>query len=465
MKISCICYKTFVQIFTALGITLLVMATARPEENQVTFSAKNHNLDNNDNFSADGRFLVYDTRETVGPGIENCQSIEMVALATGEETVLYSPETIVGVEAAPGVGAASFSPVDDEVVFIHGPPVEEVDERGYYGKPNRTGAAVRLEEPGAVTWVDRRDVATDRPTVAGAHRGGTHRHEYSLDGARIGFTYDDFLLQDYGRTIGYMESHPDTPEGATHYVAMLVPVAPEGAATPGDIVYAAGDSWVGRAGTMRAFVGKVMEDDGTYQESLFIIDVPKDVDITTADAGTATRFPSPPEGVSIRRITQGFAQGIVRGTRDGDRIAYYGRDTSGRLQVFVVDSDGSDGHEHRLKRPIQVTSLALGAGPGLRWHPSGKSVAFTSDGGIVVACVEVGPYLGKAVVLTAHGDAERINLVWSPDGKTLAYNKAVPTLDADGNRVTNYAGEDFLQIFTIPFSDADGDGIADGIKQ
>jgi len=191
-------------VFGLLGAAGLGAASGLCEERQITASAKNHELDNNDNFSPDGRFLCYDTRETVGPGIDNGQTIEMVEIDTGQETVLYKPAaSVIGSRPAPGIGAVSFSPVENQVIFIHGPLVEELGERGPYGKPNRTGAIEPADGTGRVTWPDKRDIAIDRDTQPGAHRGGKHRHEFTLDGRRIGFTYDDFLLPQYGRTIGY----------------------------------------------------------------------------------------------------------------------------------------------------------------------------------------------------------------------------------------------------------------------
>ncbi len=442
----------------------LIVSAAHAEERQLTFSAKNHNLDNTDNFSPDCKFLCYDTRETVGPGIENCQSIEKVEIATGVETVLYTPAaSITGEKAAPGVGGAFFSPIENKVAFIHGPPVEEVPERGYYAKPNRNGAEVVADGSGRMVWLDKRDTATTRDTIPGAHRGGTHRHEYSLDGRRIGFTYDDALLTQYDRTIGYMEKHPKAPEGATHYFAILVPVAPKGTAKPGEIERAWDDGWVGARGLMRAFIGKVRAPDGvSYDQSLFVIDIPPYVDITTADSGSVTRFPVPPRGVRVRRLTHTYAEGIVRGSFSGDRIAYYGLDQAGRKQVFIIASDGSDRHEDPKKRPIQATRFENGAGPGLRWHPSGNSIACISNNGVAVTCVKPGADFGKTTFLTLQGDEpERLNLVWSPDGKLLAFNKPVPTFDANGNRVRAYDGQDFLQIFLLDFPDADGNGIID----
>jgi hypothetical protein len=430
------------------------------EERQLTFSAKNHDLDNNDNFSRDSKFLCYDTRGMIGPGIENCQTIEQVEIATGIETVLYKPPaSVTGEKAAPGVGAASFSPVENKVVFIHGPPLEQVPERGYYGKPNRNGVEVVTDGTGRIVWLDRRD--TTGAILPGAHRGGTHRHEYTLDGRRIGFTYDDALLPQYDRTIGYMEKHPNAPDGATHCFCILVPVVPQGTAGPGEIERAWGDSWVGAQGLMRAFIGKVRAANGvTYDQSLFVVDVPADVNITTAGSGSPTRFPSPPQGVRVRRLTHTFAEGIVRGTAKGDRIAYYGLDEAGCKQVFIIPADGSDRDTDPAKRPVQATDFKKGAGPGLRWHPSGNSVACISDNGVAVTCVKPGREFGKTVFLTPQGDEpERFNLVWSPDGRLLAFNKRVPATNENGKRVYTYDGQDFLQIFLIDFPDPDHDGI------
>ncbi len=441
------------------------------EERQLTGSAKNHELDCNDNFTADGRFLCYDTREMLGPGIDNSQSIEVLELATGREIVIYRPERAVfGEKPAPGVGAVSFNPSGNEAAFIHGPLVEEVPVRGPYGKPNRTGGRVVLDgetikvknewhmlKDGKfnLSWIDRRDIATERDTLPGAHRGGTHRHEYCVSGKRIGFTYDDFLLPKYDRNIGYMEPHPDAPAPASHWFAVLVPVAPMNTAKPGEIEKAYGDSWVDHDGRMRAFIGKTRNADGvTYEESLYVVDIPDGTDITTADAGSAERYPSPPKGVKVRRLTHDWAGGIVRGAPGGDRIAYYGKDAGGVSQVFVIAADGSDKSADPALRPVQATRLPGGVKSDIRWHPSGETLFCVSDGGIAAVCVKPGPRFGETVFLTPRGDgAPRHALVVSPDGKSLAYNRLAPTPGPDGRPVKNYAGLDCKQIFLITLPD------------
>ncbi|MCC6862321.1 MAG: DUF3748 domain-containing protein, partial [Bryobacterales bacterium] len=274
-------------LFLVLSGSVLRSTEDNGSEWQVTFAPVNHLLDNNDNFSKDDRYLCYDTRETLGGGIGNCTSIGKVDITTGVETIIYEPQpVIVGASgSAPGLGAASFSPLADEVVFIHGPFVDEVPLLGAYGATNRRGAVVPADGSGRVRFLDRRDV-TSEVTIPGAHRGGSHRHEYSLDGKRVGFTYDDALLTNYGRTIGMMVPHPMAPEGATHWSVLLVKVVPGNTGRPGELERAADDSWIGAKGLMRGFIGSVREADGSLTSSLFVVDVPETVDVTTAGAGS-----------------------------------------------------------------------------------------------------------------------------------------------------------------------------------
>jgi hypothetical protein len=441
-------------------IGVLIMAHAIAAERQLTCSPHNHDLDQNDNFSRDGRFLVYDTRETLGPGIEHCISIEMVEIATGRETPLYVARPyVLGARPAPGVGAASFSPLADEVIFIHGPQVSELSDRGPYAKPNRCGAIVPADGSGRLRWADRRDIATDRDTLPGAHRGGTHRHEFSLDGRRIGFTYDDFLLPQYDRTVGYMERHPRAPEGASHYFAILVPVAPKGAARPGELERAWGDSWVGNDGRMRAFIGKVRAANGTdYEQALFVADIPAAVDITTADAGSAARFPSPPQGIRIRRLTDaqskpGYVpEGVVRGTQDGRWISFVwvpegspSPPTEAGIAAVIPAEGGYDIRGAAQPLPRNFRELPARLKAPARWHPAGDRLfGIREDNAVVELAIGREGDSGRVRELVpADRKAARSRLCVSPDGRLLAYNR--PVADAGGAK--NYAGLDFLQIF------------------
>lgn len=433
---------------------------------QLTYSPISKLLDNNDNFSRDNRFLVYDTRDTVGGGIGNGTMIMKVSVSTGLENVIYAPwPVLTGSPAAPGLGAVSYSPVDDVAVFIHGPLVSETATLGFYATTNRRGGVVWADGSGEGGYLDCRDVKSD-VTPPGAHRGGSHRHEFSADGKRIGFTYDDALLTNYARTIGYMVSHEQAPCGVSFYVALLVPVVPAAQSKQGDLERAADDSWIGAKGLMRGFIGNVKETDGKVTSSLFVVDVPENVDITTANSGTKTTYPTPPVGTRIRRLTTTTAAGIVRGSLDGTRIGYFANDAAGKRQVFIINSQGSDASEDPAMRPVQATQLPNGASQGLRWHPSGNSIAVISENGVALTCVKPGPLFGKTVWLTLHGSdvASTEGLVWSRDGKLLAFNRRTPTYDASGARVKDFNGNDFRQIYLVRFPDQDGNGIADWIE-
>ena len=128
-------------------------------EKQITNSPKTHALDNNDNFSPDDKYLCYDTRGTVfNNNLANCKSIEKVEIATGKESILWSPPFITGEKAAPGVAACSYHPKENKVIFIHGPLLDEVKERGPYSIKNRTAVVVDGNGGGIVERPDMRDV-------------------------------------------------------------------------------------------------------------------------------------------------------------------------------------------------------------------------------------------------------------------------------------------------------------------
>lgn len=388
------------------------------KEKQISFTEKNHDLDNNDNFSPDGKFLCYDTRGTVyNDNLANCKSIEKIEISTGKETVLWEPESVTGEEAAPGVAAVSWHPTEDKVIFIHGPLLDEVEERGYYGIRNRTGVEVSADGLGIITKIDLRDVATDRPTIPGAQRGGTHRHEYTRNGNRIGFTYDDYIQQNINRTIGYMEASQAASEEHTHYFTVLLKPAEKGKSKAGEIEKAYGDSWVDSDGKMRAFIGEVRATNGIdYDTALFVAEIPDEVDITTSFSGDNKEYPTPPKGIKIRRLTNhGAVGGIVRGSFDGKQIVYLSRDENGTMQIAVIAAYGSDISADKSKHPIQLTNFNNDASR-VRWHPSNKWIFSLVDGNVVITNINQ-----KKTIQLTNDNQERDKLVVSPDGNTLAY--------------------------------------------
>src|SRR6188768_2576363 len=81
---------------------------------QLTHDNSGHTIHNSQCFSQDDEWIVYDTRNDDGM-IAGTGSISMVNIQTGELRELYHTEhqTPYG----PGVGAATFSPTDNRVIF------------------------------------------------------------------------------------------------------------------------------------------------------------------------------------------------------------------------------------------------------------------------------------------------------------------------------------------------------------
>lgn len=416
-------------------------------EKQITNDTSyNHDLDNNDNFSPDNQWLVYDTRTDEG-GIAISSKIEKVNIKTGEKKTLYElPNNQVW---GPGVGAVSYSPVENAVVFIHG--LLSVTQQNPYQQWRRTGVIIDENKPNEPIFMDARDVTA--PYTVGALRGGTHRHEWSGDGQWIGFTYNDAVLKALEdrtkekhnlRTIGVSKKiRPVVVEkdaqgenvSGDWFSALVVRVVPSPKAGTDDISYAAGDSWVGIKGYQkengqwqmaRGFIGTVRDANGKNVDEVFVVDIPDKIDEPSELGfleGTDTDFPMPPKGASQRRLTY-TAQteysgcvGIVRSSPNGQYLAYIANDDKGVKQVFLVSPLGG--------KPTQLTFHETALSGGLRWHPSGQSVVYIWEGSIVSCKLGDAPFAKRWQRLTAPSTPAPSNLVWSHDGKTLAFNRLI----------------------------------------
>jgi len=425
-------------------------------ERQITHdSTFNHELDNNDNFSPDDRFLVFDSRTDEG-GIGASSRVAKVEIATGEITTLY--ETKQPGKFGPGAGAASFSHVRDEVIFIHG-PFHPTGPENQYEQFRRVGVIAAGDGSGDFRLADARNI--EAPYTVGALRGGTHRHEISGDGKWVGFTYNDAVVREYGlsigkdldlRTIGVSrlgnpqtapnsKQFPNTADGFSALVVVVVPAPQPGSDA---IDRAAGDSWVGRQGYQlpdgtrqlaRAFIGTTRDADYNPLDELYLVDIPNDIAQPGSLGpleGTDERFPMPPAGTVQRRLTHSSGcQGIVRASHDGSQIAFLMKDKQDDSQVFLISPLGGE--------PKQATFIQGGVNAGARWHPSGNAIVNVAGSRIVVTHVEPGPQFGKSRILVDQGP-EPFALVWSHDGKTIAYNRRVKS---EGRLAT--------QIFVIDY--------------
>jgi hypothetical protein len=427
-------------------------------ERQVTCAAHGHMLTNSGVWSADSRWIVYDTRSSPDGSVFDGTRIERVEVDSGRIEVLY--------ESRHGAccGVVTASPVDDRVVFILGP--EHPTAVWQYGPARRQGVVVRTPQPGTIEPLDARDMVP--PFTAGALRGGSHVHVLSPDGRLVSFTYEDAVLDAppaagmpvgspreknlrgigvsvCGHPVQVPKSHPRNHDG-TAFTVLVTRLTDE--PTPGsdDIAKAFEEAWVGTHGYVRtdgtrqryalAFQGQVVVHDAATGgrcmiSEVFICDLPDDPEALTIAgdrplAGTATFRPAPPSGVTQRRITftadrshpgmQG-PRHWLRSSPDGSRIACLMRDDVGVVQLFTVSPNGGE--------PVQVTHDGWPVASCFTWSPDGRQIAYVADSSVFVVDVASGAstrLTDRTIAAVPRAEA----CVFSPDGRRIAFMRSLP---------------------------------------
>ena len=381
----------------ALSITMIGCkpSATQPKIVQLTNGAYNHDLDNNDNFSPDGKWLAYDTRTGIG-GIGGSPSVERVNVESGKVEELFA---IKGNQSwGPGAGAVSYHPSENKVIFIHG--LAFCSEKNPYQQWKRTGTMVYDNHPNVPIFMDARDVTP--PYTPGALRGGTDRHEWSKDGKWVGYTYNDAIMKALEdstgitwnlRTVGVstklepvIVDHSGEGENLSgeYFSVLVVRVVPNPQPGSDEISNAASDSWVGtgtylnnegKRQVARAFIGKVRSKNNQPVDELFVVDIPDSINQPGEFGpleGTPTTFPMPPRGTVQRRLTftaesaHPGCGGVVRSSSDGKWIAYLAADATGKQQIFIISPDGGSSR--------QVTAHPSGVQSCARWSPAKKKV-------------------------------------------------------------------------------------------
>ncbi|NLI00318.1 MAG: DUF3748 domain-containing protein [Chthonomonadales bacterium] len=409
-------------------------------ERQLTSDPLPKNLDNNINFSPDGRFVVFDCRDK--GGINTNRRLGVVEIATGKVTIFYTQKP-----PSLGVGAASFLNANS-VVAIHA-----LTSGLTYDFTVRGGMIIATDGSGAIRWLDSRDVVP--PFTPGALRGGTHKHEPDASGVWIGFTYNDHIMKGRGSDLrnvgvsrrGIRVAVPDEPTGANftgESFSVLLTACVDNP-KPGSDEYrrAEGDCWVGRHGypsshgpvRARAFRGTVLvredDEDRPYGE-VFVVDVPDDITVAGPAGplqGTERTHPSPPRGARVRRLTRTAenadrnlrgVSGHLRADGAGRWVAFIGKAAihgSVSSQVFVVSP--SSGEIRRL------SSVPEGVTGDPRFSPDGAYVAVAGSDGCVYAVSAGEADWGRARRVAPVGPAMPHNIVISPDSGVIAYNRTV----------------------------------------
>lgn len=426
-------------------------------ETQLTTAPHGHTLHNTQVFSRDGQWIVYDARND-DTQIGNTGSIEMVHVETGEVRVLYETENQT--EHGPGVGAATFSPVEDRVLFIHG--IRNADVSRPYSMTRRTGVAIDINRPQQPVFMDARGIIP--PFTSGALRGGTHAHSWSGDGQWISFTYNDYVMEQLAktdssvqdlRTVGVMmlrrvevEDDGSLENNSGEMFSVVVTAVTENPKTGSDEIDKAFDEcWIGHDGYVKpdgkrqrraiAFQGNVRDSAGNTITEIFVADLPDELRQSRKGMpleGTATTRPGVPAGVRQRRVTH--MQTGVEGPRhwlrtipDGSLILFLAKDTKGVVQLFGVSPNGEKSWQ-LTRNPFPVQ------GP-FNVDPTGRLIAYPADNSIFITDISSGE---TNRITPRFSDEEKpIGAPnWSPDGRIIAYNRYVSQNEGS-----------FLQIFLL----------------
>lgn len=411
-------------------------------ERQLTTGAIQKDLDNNLNFSPDGKWIVFDCREGE-TGIPQNTRLGMVNVESGEMRLFYSQKP-----PSRGVGAASFLS-NREVIVIH-----SLTSGIPYDFTARGGMIVPTDGTSQPRWLDSRDVVA--PFTPGALRGGTHKHEPDASGKWVGFTYNDEIMKRRGsdlRNAGVslrgktvrVHSNPDGGNFEGESFSVLLTACVDHL-RPGSDEYqrADGDCWIGREGYLRpgggrkrarAFRGTVaVEENGktAFYMDVFLVDVPDDITVPGPLGpleGTETDYPKPPKGAEVRRLTHTAANrdpqlrgvsGFLRASGNGEWIVFVGKSLEGGVvsdQLFVVSPTTG--------RVRQVSHLPGGVVDHPRYSPDSLFVAVATFDGSIWTWSTVESTWGHAVQRTLSNKFPATHLVISPDARTIAFNRSI----------------------------------------
>lgn len=435
-------------------------------ERQITTAPYGHMLTNAAVWSADSRWIVYDTRSTADGAVFDGARIERVEVETGRVERLY--ESRNGARC----GVVTASPVDDRVVFILGPERPTPDWQ--YGPARRQGIVVDPSRPEMAENLDARDLVP--PFTPGALRGGSHVHLFSGDGRLVSFTYEDAILEMAsadpmgrpaggeppernlrgvgvsvcGKAVRVPATHPRNHDGSAFTVLVT---ALHDAPRPGsdEISRACEEGWVGARGYRRAdgswqryalaFQGHVATADGTTIAEVFVVDLPDDPAALTVPAdgplaGMPLQRPFPPRSVRQRRLTftadrpypglQG-PRHWIRSNPDGSRIAFLMRDDAGLAQLFTVSPLGGE--------PVQITRDPWEVMSAFTWSLDGRWIAYAADTSVMVVEITTGVSY-RLTSREAGGAGPRPEaVVFSPDGRWIAFMRAIATEGTTCNQI------------------------------
>lgn len=386
-----------------------------------------HSLHHNGVFSADGQWIVFDGRND-DTKIGETATIGIVNTQTGEERLVYKTanQTVYG----PGVGAASFNPLSDEVIFIHG--LKGANQEKPYAITRRIGMLVDVHNTSKVREADSRDVL--EPYTLGSLRGGTHSHCWSPEGDMLSFTYNDAFVEPDLRMVGVMvpysnpiivSEHAGNNNGS-YYAAIVSDVVANPKAGSNEINKAFDECWLTPLESAAkdhysiAFQGNTLNKEGDVLTEIFVVGIdPEKIKADQTSIGFKGQRPQVPKGIQQRRLS--FSQkGLsdlrhwLRASADGQFIYALAKDQKQNNQI--VQCAVTDGELN------YITAYDFSISSPININKQGDKLTFIAQNNVFV--LDINQSVTNQLTHFKHDDAPLIGApVFSPVDNKIAFNQ------------------------------------------
>lgn len=386
----------------------------------LTQSDRGHTLHHNSVFNFNNEWIVFDARND-DTKIGECTEIGMVNVKTKEERIIY--QTKNPSQFGPGVGAASFHPHENRVIFIHGLPNANAEKP--YAMTRRFGMLVDIDQGNLAIPADSRDIT--KPYSKGSLRGGTHSHAWSPEGNKISFTYNDEFVEPDLRTVGLMvetdgldkvDEIPDNVQG-TYCSTLVANVVSNPVPGSDQIEKAFDECWLDN--NLLAFQGNTRNKEGKLITEVYVVEVNKDILLKDSIVQNSSDYPPVPFGINPIRISRS-EQGLsnfrhwLRASPDGKLIYALAKDKQDRNQIIQCDI--------RSGKLTYLTEFDLSVSSPINLDPKGERITFIADNNVYLFHLKQ----SKLEKLTGFAtDDSRIQGIpnFSRDGKIIAFNQFV----------------------------------------
>jgi hypothetical protein len=413
---------------------------------QLTFDDYGHTLHHCQIESFDQKYLVFDTRNDDTKIGETC-SIQILDVNTLEIKTIYSTknQTIYG----PGVGAATFSPKENKVMFIHG--IRNCNQTNPYSATRRTGVCVDIASPNKTIFMDARNI--NSPYTNGALRGGTHSHSWNKNNGWISFTYNDYILEQNSkiddrindqRVVGIMfpkkvivDNDNSLENNSGEMFSVLVTKVHTNPCLGSDEIEKAFDEcWINNS-TNVAFQGHVRDENGNLKTEIFIANIPNEIKISEDDnlLGTERTLPNVPKFITQRRVTK-TNKGIsnlrhwLRSSPDGKIIYFLKEDECNITQLYGVDIENN--------LITQYSYLEKSITSPFNLSVDGKYAILFSFDKIIV--IDISKRTSKTVFNSLEHNTDLTGIPsFSMSGKYIYFNQFVPNIN----------NQKFIQVFKL----------------